>query len=122
MTSSHAFKCPAQSREPVAVHGELTKSQASHESAQCLKPGAVGKGALARSATAPASQKKVVVTRRTSTRQIRTIKGTSKRVIFESVSYKEDEPSNEVFKAVKDEIAEASSVEVLRQVFKSARR
>ena len=33
---------------------------------------------------------------------------------------KEDWPSNEVFEAIKDEIAEASSVEVLRQVFKSA--
>ena len=29
-------------------------------------------------------------------------------------------PSNKVFKAVKDKIAEASSVEVLRQVFNSA--
>ena len=120
MTSSHASECPAQSREPVAVDGELTRSHASHKPAQCQEPGAVGRGALARSATTPASQKRVVVTRKTSTRQIRTIKGTSKRVTFGSVSNEEDGPSNEVFEAVKDEIAEASSVEVLRQVFKSA--
>ena len=39
---------------------------------------------------------------------------------FGSVSNKEDGPSNDVFKAVKDEIAEASSVEVLWQVYKLA--
>lgn len=104
----------------MAVESELTESQASHKPAQCLKPGAVGKGALASRATAPVSQSKVVVTRRTSTRQIRTIKGTSKRVTFGSVPFKEDGPSNEEFEAVKDNVAEASSVEVLRQVFKSA--
>ena len=32
----------------------------------------------------------------------------------------EDGPSNEEFEAVKDDVAEASSAEVLRQVFKSA--
>ena len=77
MTSSHVSPIPAQSTKPVADESELTESQASHKPAQCLKPGAVGKGALARSATAPVSQSKVVGTRRTSTRQIRTIKGTS---------------------------------------------
>ena len=56
MTSSHVSPSPAQSIEPVAVDGELTRSQASHKPAQCLKLGAVGKGALARSATAPVSQ------------------------------------------------------------------
>ena len=53
-------------------------------------------------------------------RQIRTIKATSKRVTFGAVSNKEDGPSKIVFEAVKDVIAEASSVEVPRQVFKSA--
>ena len=39
---------------------------------------------------------------------------------FGSNSIKEDRPSNEEFEVVKDDIVEASSVEVLRQVFKSA--
>ena len=38
---------------------------------------------------------------------------------FGSISIKEDGPSNEEFEAVKDNVAEASLVEVLRQVFKS---
>ena len=78
----------------------------------------VGKGELARRATSPDSQSKVVVTRRTSTRQIRTIKGTSERVTFELDPIKEDGPSNEEFEAVKDDVAEAFLVKVLRQVFK----
>ena len=49
MTRSHVSPSPAQSREPVAVDCKLTRSQASHVTAQCLKPGAVGKGALAKS-------------------------------------------------------------------------
>ena len=43
------------------------------------------------------------------------IKGTSKWVTFEL-----DPIKNEEFEAVKDDIAEVSSVEVLQQVFKSA--
>ena len=117
MTSSHLSQNSAQSTKPVADESELTESQASHKPAKCLKSSAVGKCALAKSATAPDSLSKVVVSRRTSTRQIRTIKGTSKRVTFGSDPIKEDGPSNEEFEAVKDDIAEASSVEVLRQVF-----
>lgn len=82
MKSSHVSLIPAQSRESVAVNGMLTESLASHEPAQCLEPGAVETGALAAKATAPVSHSKGVVNRRTSTRQIRTIKDSSKRVTF----------------------------------------
>ncbi|CAI5722202.1 unnamed protein product [Peronospora effusa] len=94
MTGSHASNSPAQSREPVAVDAEI--------------------------ATTPSSRSKVVVTRRTSTRRIKTIKGTSKRVTLGSVSVQEDGPTNELFEAVEDKMPEASSVEVLQLVLASA--
>ena len=59
MRSNHVSPSPAQSTEPVASESDLTESHASHIPAQCLKPGAAGKGAFARSATAPVSQSKV---------------------------------------------------------------
>ena len=62
-----------------------------------------------------------MVTRTTSTRQIKTIKGTSKRATFGSVSVQEDGPSNETFEAVEDKMPEASSVEVLQHVLASAK-
>ncbi|CAI5739632.1 unnamed protein product [Peronospora farinosa] len=73
MTGSHASNSPAQSREPVAVDVGLTGSQTPQEPAQ--SPGAVGRSALAEIATTPSSRSKVVATRRTSTRRIKTIKG-----------------------------------------------
>ncbi|CAI5701232.1 unnamed protein product [Peronospora effusa] len=94
MTSSHASNSPAQSRERVVSDGGLTGSQA--------------------------PQEPVVVTRRTSTRRIKTIKGTSKRVTLGSVSVQEDGPTNELFEAVEDKMPEASSVEVLQLVLASA--
>uniref|UniRef100_A0AAV1TEI0 Uncharacterized protein n=1 Tax=Peronospora matthiolae TaxID=2874970 RepID=A0AAV1TEI0_9STRA len=94
MTGSHASKGPAQSREPVAVDGGLTESQAPQEPAQSLEPGAVGRSVLAIATTTPAFRAKVVVTRTTSTRRIKTIKGTSKRVTVGSDSVQEDEPSS----------------------------
>ncbi|CAI5721776.1 unnamed protein product [Peronospora farinosa] len=120
MTGSHASNSPAQSREPVAVDGGLTGSQAPQEPAQSQEPGAVGRSALAEIATTPSSRSKVVVTRRTRTRRIKTIKGTSKRVTLGSVSVQEDGPTNELFEAVEDKMLEASSVEVLQLVLASA--
>ncbi|CAI5701582.1 unnamed protein product [Peronospora effusa] len=120
MTGSHASNSPAQSREPVAVDGGLTGSQAPQEPAQSQEPGAVGRSALAEAATTPSSRSEVMVTRRTSTRRIKTIKGTSKRVTLGSVSVQEDEPTNEFFEAVEDKMPEASSVEVLQLVLASA--
>ncbi|CAI5706517.1 unnamed protein product [Peronospora effusa] len=120
MTGNHASNSPAQSREPVAVDGGLTASQAPQEPAQSQEPGAVGRSALAEIATTPSSRSKVVVTRRTSTRRINTIKGTSKRVTLGSVLVQEDGPTNELFEAVEDKMPEASSVEVLQLVLASA--
>ncbi|CAI5714557.1 unnamed protein product [Peronospora effusa] len=120
MTDSHASNSPAQSREPVAVDGGLTGSQAPQEPAQSQEPGAVGRSALSEIATTPSSRSKVVVTRRTSTRRLKTIKGTSKRVTLGSVLVQEDGPTNELFEAVEDKMPEASSVEVLQLVLASA--
>ena len=62
-----------------------------------------------------------MVRRVTRTRKIvNTIKGTSKRLTFESVSAEEDGPTNEIFEAVEDKIPEASSTEVLYHVLGSA--
>ena len=97
MTGSHASNGPAQSQEPVAVDGGLTGSQAPQEPAQSQEPGAVGRSVLAETATTPTSRSKVVVAQTTSTRRTKTIKGTSKRVTFGSVSVQEDGPSNETF-------------------------
>ena len=120
LTGSQAPQVPAQSREPVAVESKLTGSQASQEPAQSQEPVAVGGGALAVIAATPSSRSKVVVTRRTSTRRIKTIKGTSKRVTLGSVSVQEDGPTNELFEVVEDKTPEASSVEVLQLVLASA--
>ena len=104
----------------MAVDSGLTDSQAPQEPAQSLEPGAVGRGALAVIATAPTSRSKVVVTRTTSTRRIKTIKGTSKRVTIGSVSVQEDAPTNELFEVVEDIMPVASSVEELQHVLASA--
>ena len=55
-----------------------------------------------------------------STRHVKTIKGTLKRVTFGSVSVQEDGPSNEVSEAVEDKMPEVYSVEVLQHVLGSA--
>ncbi|CAI5701514.1 unnamed protein product [Peronospora effusa] len=89
------------------------------EPPQGHEPGAAGRSALANAATTPSSRSKVVVTRRTSTRRIKTIKGTSKRVTLGSVLVQEDGPTNELFEAVEDKMPEASSVEVLQLVLAS---
>ncbi|CAI5705397.1 unnamed protein product [Peronospora effusa] len=65
------------------------------------------------------AQSKVVVTRTRSTRRIKTIKGTSKQVTYESVSVKENGPTNELFEAVEDKMPEASSFEMLQLVLAS---
>uniref|UniRef100_M4BYD6 Uncharacterized protein n=1 Tax=Hyaloperonospora arabidopsidis (strain Emoy2) TaxID=559515 RepID=M4BYD6_HYAAE len=63
----------------------------------------------------------IVVRRVTRTRRIvKTIKVTSKRVTFGSVSVQEDGPKNEVIEAVEDKMLEASSTEVLHHVLGSA--
>ena len=120
MTGSHASNGPAQSREPVVVDGGLKGSQAPQEPAQSQEPGAVGRSALAEIATTPSSRSKIVVTRRTSTRRIKTIKGTLKRVTLGSVSVQQNGPTNELFEAAEDKMPEASSVEVLQLVLASA--
>ncbi|CAI5704896.1 unnamed protein product [Peronospora effusa] len=120
MTSSHALNGPAQSRELVAVYGGLTGSEAPQEPAQSQEPGAIGRSALSEIPTTPSSRSKVVVIQKTSTRRIKTIKGTSKRVTLGSVSVQEDGPTNELFEAVEEKMPEASSVEVLQLVLASA--
>ena len=61
-----------------------------------------------------------MVTRRTSTRRIKTIKGTSKRVTLKSVSVQENGLANDLIEVVEDKMPEASSVEVLQLVLASA--
>ena len=106
------------------VNIELTVSQVSQEPAQSQGPGAVVRDTLATTATIPNSKSKNVVVRRVTLtkRIIKTIKGTSKRVTFGYVSVQENGRTNEMFKAVEDEMPGASSTEVLQHVLASAKR
>lgn len=117
MAGSHASKYRTKSQKPVAVDGKLTEFKASQEPTDCQEAGVVGRGAWQTTLT---SRSKVVVSRKKSTRHVKTIKGTSKRVNFGSVSVQEDGPSNEVLEAVEDKMPGASSVEVLQHVLGSA--
>ncbi|CAI5703334.1 unnamed protein product [Peronospora effusa] len=120
LAESQVTHIPTQVEKTGVVNGAMTASQAPQEPAQSQETGAVGRSALAEIATTPSSRSKVMVTRRTSTRRIKTIKGTSKRVTLGSVSVQEDGPTNELFEAVEDKMPEASSVEVLQLVLASA--
>ncbi|CAI5701125.1 unnamed protein product [Peronospora effusa] len=102
---------PTQLEETGVVNGAMKGSQAPQEPAQSHEPVAVGRSALAEIATTPSSKSKVVVIQATSTRRIKTIKGTSKRVALGSASVQEYGPMNELFEAVEDKMPEASSVE-----------
>ena len=68
-TSRHASNASAQSLNPVAVDGEITKDQASHEPTQSLEPDAVGREVFDAILTIPTFNSKVVVTRTVHTRQ-----------------------------------------------------
>ena len=108
--------------ESGVVNSELSVSQVYQELAQSRWPGAVLRDTLATTAMIPNSKSRNIVVRRvTRTRRIvKTIKVTSKRVTFGSVSVQEDGPKNEVIEAVEDKMLEASSTEVLHHVLGSA--
>ena len=88
----------------MAVDGELTKAQASHEPTQSFKPDAVGREAFAAILTIPTFRSRGVVTRTVHTRQFRTIKRTSRKTNFGSVLFHEDETTNKTVEVVEDTI------------------
>ena len=105
-----------------AVNSEMTIIKVSQEPAQSHGYGAVVRDMLATTATIPNYKSSNVVVRCVShtRRIIKTIKGTSKRVNFGSVSVQEDRPTNEMFEAVEDKMLEAPSTEVIQYVLGSA--
>ena len=88
----------------MAVDGELTKAQASHEPTQSFKPDAVGREAFSAILTLPTFRSRGVVTRTVHTRKFRTIKRTSRKANFGSVLFHEDETTNKTVEAVEDTI------------------
>ena len=122
LTLIHTSPRTNQFDESGVVNSELTVSQVSQEPAQTSRDWYGYTGYVSYTATIPDSKPRNVVLRRmTRTRRIiKTIKGTSKRVTFGSVSVQEEGSTNEMFKAVEDKMPEASSTEVIHHVLKSA--